>query len=279
MTGGAGARRAVRTLQRALPRARSGLVILAYHLVGAGTRSPVDLPAARFRRQMEELVRTAEPISLPAALGRLAAGLPAAAPPAVAVTFDDAHENFVRVAWPVLRDLRIPVALYVPTGFVDRRSASPIRGAEDLPPASWDELGALAADELVTIGSHGVTHANLALAGEELARRELAESRRRLEERLGIVVEDFCYPEGGRTRAVERLAAQRYRSAVAAGGRRVGRRSRPMALPRVPVRCDMPEALAPVLGAPVWLEEWLASRARALRWRRRRPSGPMLGGL
>lgn len=279
MTGGAGARRAVRAVQGALPRARGGLVILAYHLVGAGTRSPVDLPAARFRRQMAELAREAESISLPAALGRLAAGLPAAARPAVAVTFDDAHQNFVRVAWPVLRELRIPVALYVPTGFIDRRTASPIRGAEHLPPATWDELGALAADELVTIGSHGVSHANLALAGEELARRELAESRRRLEDRLGVAVEDFCYPEGGRTRAVERLAAERYRSAVAAGGRRVGRRSRPTALPRVPVRCDMPEALAPVLGAPVWLEEWLASRARALRWRRRRPSGPMRGGL
>jgi len=38
-------------------------------------------------------------------------------PRAVLLTFDDAYRSFARHAWPVLRKLRIPSLLFVPTAF------------------------------------------------------------------------------------------------------------------------------------------------------------------
>ena len=43
--------------------------------------------------------------------------LSALPPRAVLVTFDDAYADFAEHAWPVLRRLRIPVVLFVPTAF------------------------------------------------------------------------------------------------------------------------------------------------------------------
>lgn len=266
-------RKTIRTVQRFLPASSRGTVVLAYHLVDAGTSSPVDLPLRMFRSQVEELRRWCEPVSLQEALDRLvdSGGRPPPERPAVVLTFDDAHHNFYRTAWPVLREAGIPATLYVPTAFIDGQIASPIRGAHGLRPMAWDQLAELADSGLVTIGSHGKMHKNLARATRREAEVELSESRERIESRLGIPVDSFCYPEGGWTRAIEPLVGRIYRSAVVAGGKRVHPgRTRLTAVPRVPVRRDMPDSLAPVLHAPVWLEEWLASGVRSLRWRRQR---------
>ncbi len=60
----------------------------------------------------------------------------------------------------------------------------------------WDELAELAADPLVTIGAHTVHHPFLAKCDAEAARAEMAESRRMIEERLGVRPEHFAYPVG-----------------------------------------------------------------------------------
>ena len=63
---------------------------------------------------------------------------------------------------------------------------------------SWDELKAFAADPLVTIGAHTITHSNLAKQSEEAALRELATSRADLEAALGRPVVHLAYPYGDR---------------------------------------------------------------------------------
>lgn len=269
------ARHALRGAQRLLPATRDGVLVLAYHLVEAGTSSPVDLPLRTFRRQMDEIRRHCRPSSLNEALAAwddlAAATEPEEGPPRVVVTFDDAHENFYRVAWPVLREVGVPATLYVPTGFVDGEIASPIRQGKHLRPMTWEALADLAGEELVTLGSHGRGHVNLVRATRGEIERELVESRERMESRLGVVVDSYCYPEGGWTPSAEALVARSYRSAVIAGGRRARPgRTRRTAIPRVPIRRDMPDSLEPVLRAPVWLEERLAAGMRSLRWRRER---------
>ena len=59
-----------------------------------------------------------------------------------------------------------------------------------------DQLRALAADPLVEIGSHSVTHRPLSQLSREEARHEIQESRRILEDLLGREVRHFCYPYG-----------------------------------------------------------------------------------
>jgi peptidoglycan/xylan/chitin deacetylase (PgdA/CDA1 family) len=60
----------------------------------------------------------------------------------------------------------------------------------------WDELAALAADPLVTIGAHTVNHVMLAKVGEQAMRSELDMSRAAIEAWLGRRPEHLAYPVG-----------------------------------------------------------------------------------
>ena len=73
------------------------------------------------------------------------------------------------------------------------------------------ELAEVAREELVTIGAHTLTHPMLAKHDAAFARREIAESRRIIGERLGTLPAHFAYPVGDPTSAGARefgLAAQ-----------------------------------------------------------------------
>jgi peptidoglycan/xylan/chitin deacetylase (PgdA/CDA1 family) len=66
---------------------------------------------------------------------------------------------------------------------------------------SWEELGRLAADPLVTIGAHTVNHVMLAKTPERQARAEMAMSRSVIEASLGLRPDHLCYPVGDATAA------------------------------------------------------------------------------
>ncbi|HEV8631934.1 MAG TPA: polysaccharide deacetylase family protein [Thermoanaerobaculia bacterium] len=258
-------RRVVHQLQRLLPARRRGVTILTYHLVGAGTRSPVDLPADRFAAQMEELHRIAAVVPLAEAVRRLREGGDDEGP-LVVLTFDDAYENFYRAAWPVLAELGLPATLFVPVGFVEGEAVAPMPLAAGLAPLTWPQLAEMTAGGHLAVGSHGWSHADLRTLDALALERELGASRRRLEDRLGAGVEAFCYPRGLWDRRLERHVGERYSFATVGGGQRTTTRTlRPLRLPRTPLRRDMPATMAPVVTAPVWLEEWLADRVRRLR--------------
>ena len=61
---------------------------------------------------------------------------------------------------------------------------------------TWDELREIAADPLVTVGAHSVSHLALAQLDGEDARSEIARSVARIERELGRPCRHFCYPYG-----------------------------------------------------------------------------------
>jgi peptidoglycan/xylan/chitin deacetylase (PgdA/CDA1 family) len=63
---------------------------------------------------------------------------------------------------------------------------------------SWDELKRFAADPLVTIGAHTVSHCNLAKRSEQQAHQEITVSRTRIEAVLQRPVVHLAYPYGDR---------------------------------------------------------------------------------
>lgn len=259
------ARSLVRGLQHAVPAGR-GVTILCYHLVEAGTSSPVDLPAELFRRQMEELAASARVLALHDAVAELGSGeIPERT---AALTFDDAYANFAEEVWPVLEELGLPATLFVPVGFLERTSGAPMAVAEDLPPITWERLRELAHSGLLTIGAHSLTHPDLRRFSDQELERELALSRRRLEERLEIEVDTFCYPRALWNRRVEAAVGRHYRLAAIGGGRLLTPANfRPLRLWRTSIRRDGPVSLAPILSSRLWLEEWLADLWRRSPWR------------
>lgn len=83
---------------------------------------------------------------------------------------------------------------------------------------SWDEVKRLAADPLVTIGAHSISHCNLARQSEEIAAQEMAVSKLRIEHALQAPVLHFAYPYGDREAAGNRefalAAAAGFKTAV-----------------------------------------------------------------
>lgn len=87
----------------------------------------------------------------------------------------------------------------------------------------WDATGARLMDESHvrewlaaghTIGSHTLSHARLTRLPVERAREEIAGSKRRLEDRFGVAVEQFAYPWGEWNMVLaDEVASAGYRSA------------------------------------------------------------------
>jgi peptidoglycan/xylan/chitin deacetylase (PgdA/CDA1 family) len=154
-------------------------VVLYYHSVHPEQKE-------RFARQMDILVRQAQPI--PAGnMAPLSGGRRC-----VAVTFDDAFESVLRNALPELEKRRIPATIFVIAGVMGRTT-----GWEGYPERTMtlDELKKLPSD-LVTIGSHTMTHPALPLISEQEAKNELTESRAKLEALLHKRINLFSFPFG-----------------------------------------------------------------------------------
>jgi len=162
-----------------------GCVVLYYHEVRAEGRT-------RFARQMDALLRYARPVRADRT-EPLAPGVRYAA-----VTFDDGYQNVVENALPELEKRRIPSTMFIVTESLGTRPRW-LEDPRDLAKAekvmSVDQLRNLPSD-LVTVGSHTLTHPKLPSLSENEARMELLESRARLEELLNRPVNLFSFPHG-----------------------------------------------------------------------------------
>jgi peptidoglycan/xylan/chitin deacetylase (PgdA/CDA1 family) len=95
--------------------------ILTFHRVERAEAEPAPYPSITinpddFAEQMRQLRSRYHPISMEELLGASHSrrGVP---PRSVLITFDDGYRDFRTQAWPVLRGLGIPAALFVPTAF------------------------------------------------------------------------------------------------------------------------------------------------------------------
>jgi peptidoglycan/xylan/chitin deacetylase (PgdA/CDA1 family) len=170
-------------------------VVLYYHAVRQAQRGA-------FARQMDILLRVAHPWNLDACLDQ-------ANEPLFAVTFDDGYASVIENALPELQQRGIPATVFVPTGSWGERPHwiksldHPLRQERVM---SREELKRLAADPLVTIGSHTVSHPNLLAVSAREASRELAASKAELENLLGRHVAWLSFPHGAYDASLVRLA-------------------------------------------------------------------------
>jgi peptidoglycan/xylan/chitin deacetylase (PgdA/CDA1 family) len=128
---------------------------------------------------------------------------------------------------------------------------------------SWDELKALGAEPLLTIGAHTVTHCNLARQSEEIAAQEMAESRARIEAALGRPVLHLAYPYGDSCAADARefalAATAGFKTAVTTrpGMLFADNAGHPTALPRVSLNGNYQDArILPVLTSGAATAMW-----------------------
>lgn len=186
--------------------------VLMYHAVGDPARFG-NVSPDRLRRDLRYLRDRFEVVDLPDVLTR-----PVTGPKRVAITFDDAYRSFYRHALPVVRDLDVPVTVFVPTDFVGggseslayRLARSPVslqafndadeHATADVPSPgvmTEDQLRACARDDRVTLGNHTRTHPDLAsLTHREALEAEIVGAQTALADRFGVSVDRFCFPFG-----------------------------------------------------------------------------------
>jgi peptidoglycan/xylan/chitin deacetylase (PgdA/CDA1 family) len=125
-------------------------------------------------------------------------------------TTPDARDQLVRAVYEALSRLREDVRDAL-LGQIETWAGIPTGTDTEGPDrvASADELRELARSRLLDFGSHSVSHPFLAELPELECTREVAGSKRELEELLGRAVHWFSYPNGSRspgTRAIVRRA-------------------------------------------------------------------------
>lgn len=216
-------------------RAATGATLLIYHRVGGGSRDELDLPAAAFARQVDELAKH-RVVSLDAALDDLAAGVSA---PSVVLTFDDGFADVHANAWPILREHGLPFTIYLATAFMGaqmRWEGSTAGGTGS--GLTWEQLGEMVESGLCTIGNHTHDH----VPPDQLDERQLDAANAAIEAHLGIRSRHFTYPWGVSVPSMEPAMRERFRSASTG---QLGRNLPgvdPMRLRRVPVRQSDPDS-------------------------------------
>ncbi len=230
---------------------RTRVPILMYHLIAAapaGTPYPeLWVPAARFREQVDALAAagfTAVTLSEAWEAWHGEGRLPRRP---VVLSFDDGSLSQVMAAGPALLRHGWPGVLNLTLDHLNAQGM-PRWGARRLLRQGWE------------IDSHTLTHPDLTTLGADALREELAGSRRRLRERLGVETRFLCYPAGRNDAAVRAAArAAGYVAATTVQPGIAGRDDDPFLLPRIRVepgttaatlvRMARGEASAPPAGA------------------------------
>jgi peptidoglycan/xylan/chitin deacetylase (PgdA/CDA1 family) len=128
------------------------------------------------------------PISLDQLVHHLSTGSQLPEKP-VLLTFDDGYAGHYTYVYPLLKQYGYPAVFAIYPSKVGKGF-----GRSSL---NWTQLREMAANPLVTIASHSLTHPpDLRELPNADLRNEIVESKRILETELGIPINHFVYPEG-----------------------------------------------------------------------------------
>lgn len=168
--------------------------ILTYHSIDP-SGSPISVSPETFDRHVAWLASGRVRV---VSLAEIAAPAHRTPDDLVALTFDDAFDNFGTVAWPRLRAHALPATVYVVTRHVGGTNAWGGRaepGIPHLPLMTWEALGRCR-DEGLDVAAHTRTHPRLHSLSDAQVDEELIGSRDDLRTALDVTAASFAYPYG-----------------------------------------------------------------------------------
>lgn len=131
----------------------------------------------------------------------------------IAITFDDSFRDIYLNAFPILKKHKVPATIFLMTDYIDGHKLmwrhkehyykyykQNINAAEESNLANkiylnWDEVRTMSENGF-DIGAHTSSHFVLNKLPLACVRKEIVESKNRLEQMLGIEVKTFAYPFG-----------------------------------------------------------------------------------
>ena len=203
--------------------------LLVYHQIDAGLGREMEVSRDVFIRQISWLQDNTEIVSLDEAWARRAEP---DADRLVVLTFDDGYDDMYRLAYPVLVEQRLPFVLYLTTHPTETGEAL-FSGAD---PCTWQQVEAMAASGLMTLGAHTHRHNDLREVTVDQAMDDLGTSNEIIQARMGVSAQHFCYPYGFWSETAHGPVASMYHTAVLGSGPPIGADTDPLLIPRVPVQ-------------------------------------------
>jgi len=210
------------------------LAVLLYHevsdsLAGVPTsHRPYVIPTASFESHLQALTRAeVAGTRLDAHFTAVAGGGALTARRCCVITFDDGHESNYATVMPLLQTRGFRATFFVTTGWVGRR-----------PYMTWAEIRALAAAGM-EVGSHSVSHRPPSTLSRTELEAELRDSKKAIEDELGIRVLTASSPTGFTNLDMIPLARDAGYLALCFG--RIGLwmdRLEAFGIPRIPVKLD-----------------------------------------
>lgn len=189
-----------------------GLPILTYHSVDE-TGSPISKSVEKFRQEMQFLKDAGyQSLTLSEAIKHLKTGENASRKMCV-ITFDDGFANNFEQAFPILEEVGFTATIFLVTSLIGQQSqwnvseAIQQAGADALPLMNWDQIREMA-NAGFEFGSHTKSHPYLTTLPDSQLREELLESRKNIEDELGVGCSTLCYPYGDANGQVREAARE-----------------------------------------------------------------------
>lgn len=159
--------------------------ILMYHHIAV---SPIDsryyVPPDRFEDEIR-LLHNWEytPITTTMLVNAIKNGAPLPPRPII-ITFDDANEDNYTNAFPIMKKYGMTGVLYLPYDYIGGTGYLTVDEIKEMAAAGWE------------VGSHSLDHPNLTILDQPRLRAEIVDSRKKLQELLGVPILTFAYPFG-----------------------------------------------------------------------------------
>jgi peptidoglycan/xylan/chitin deacetylase (PgdA/CDA1 family) len=195
--------------------------------------------------------------SSPSSLVTQATNQPVTSSKYCVLTWDDGYRDFHDYAWPILKKHGFTATMFLPTGFMENERKA-LNGKDCL---TWGEVKTLATNG-TAFGAHTVSHVQLYALDRRNIAKELQNSKKEIEEKLGSKVNHYSYayafPEQDTdfVQYLEQSLRQAgYTCAVSTRIGTVGLGDNPYILKRIPVNSHDDEDLlrAKLAGAYDWL--------------------------
>ncbi len=206
--------------------------VLVYHVLNPRVPSSMTITPERFESQIKWLKDngyTVIPLKqLVSYLQGKSSVLPAKP---IVITADDGWESDYTYMYPIARKYHVPITLFIYPGTISQ-------GKNAL---TWEQLKELSKTGLFDIQDHTFTHPNFKQdkkhmsqsAYDKFVHRELVNSKKVLEDKLGTKIDYLAWPFGIYNNYLEQQAAKAgYTMAFTIDYRNASRIYRPMAQPR-----------------------------------------------
>lgn len=211
-----------------------GIPVLNYHQINDRDENLLTVSTAEFEEQMAWLEENGYRTITAAELADALEGKGTLPKKPVLITFDDGYVDNYECAFPILKRHGMKAIIFLISDYVGGYYPNYL---------TWEQVHEMQAGG-VEFGSHTLDHSVLTELSPEEATRQLRDSKRAIERRIGRPVEYLAYPCGYvNGDIVARVKAEGYRAAFTVDFGNAKRGDDPLTLKRVPIFGALPHTL------------------------------------